>query len=316
MATNVNAYAPNCGEIEALRAVILNKPLVLGLYRTTVVPDGSMVIGTLTEMADGGGRGYAAKALSRDIAAASAADKWVLSTNAQGRAEAGYNNAVLTWTFNAFDVADGYTVQGVFAYTWRLPFDAGAKEIKVGDVIKGVTSAATGVVAEVCLLSGTWAAGTAAGYLTIGTKTGTFQDGENITILGAVSTFSISAAGTGYALGDIITITQTGASGAKLVVTAVDGYGGITDAVVVEGGMNYTVDTGLATVALTGSGNDDAEIDISTLAATVYAVTNTGATADASKVLITVWAFPAGVEIATDGQSITWDMKLALYSGT
>lgn len=316
MSTNVNIYVPNQGEIEALRSMLLNNALELGIYRTAVVPDGSTLFATLTELTTGGGRGYARKALTPEILETlRTSSKWYLSTNAQGRAEGAYDSGVLTWTFNAYDVADGYTAYGVFAVTYQIPFDAGATEIRVGDTIKGGTSGATGVVTEVCVQSGTWAAGTAAGYIKIKSKSGTFQNDENLYLSGEIATVAIGDAGTDYAVGDIVEVTQTGGAGAKLVVTSVDAYGGVTGIVVVEGGQGFSVDTDLATVALTGSGADDLTIDISTLASTAYAVSNTGATADAHQKLMAVWAFPSGVEIDTAGQTITWDMKIALSTG-
>jgi hypothetical protein len=311
-------YVPLLGEKESLKSILASQPIVLGLYREQVVPDDNTIIGTLTELPTGGGRGYAPIELTKDLleSGAAVADKWTLSTDSNGKALGTYDNANQVWTFNAVDVADGYTAYGLFGYFWVLPFDAGAIEIKPGDVVEGATSGATGIVTSVLVYTGSWGAGTAAGDLRIMTKTGTFQDGENITISGAVATATIDAAGTGYAVGDIFTITQEGAAGAKLVVTAVDAYGGITDFVVVDGGMGYSADTGLATVALTGSGNDDATIDIATLAATVYAVTNTGATADAIQKLLFVDAFTTPQPITPAGFQVSYPMALTLSTAT
>lgn len=63
-----------------------------------------------------------------------------------------------------------------------MPFSGGGTtEIRKGDTIKGATSAATAKVVDVILDSGTWAGGTAAGWLLIdgGSKTGTFTS-ENV----------------------------------------------------------------------------------------------------------------------------------------
>lgn len=319
MATNVSIYVPNQGELEMLKAILGQKAMTLFLYRNQVIPDGSTIFNTLSEMPSGGGRGYARKELTRDILETLAtADKWYVATNGEGKAEGAYNDAVLSWAFNDYDVADGYTVYGVGAFCWVLPFDASDTEIKVGDKIKGATSGATGIVTGVCVQSGTWAGGDAAGYLDIMTVSGTFQDGENIIYNGAIATGAVNAGGTGYAVGDIVTVTQSGAVGAKIVITGVDGYGAVTSFVVVDGGQGYSVDTGLATVALTGSGNDDFTIDISTLSTTALAVTNTGTdfSGDAHKKLLAVWAYASGIEIITDGQAITWDHKMALSTGT
>ena len=317
MATNVNIYVPNQGEKEALRAILKTKPLVLGLYKNAVIGEGATLFDSLTEWTAGGGRAYARKELTVDLVEDAVADsKWFLTTNVLGRAEGQYNNAVLSWAFNAVDVADAASVYGVFAFSWVLPFDAGAIEVKVGDKIKGVTSGATGIVTGVCVISGTWAAGTAAGYLDIMTKTGTFQDGENITIVGGIATGSVGTTpGTGYVVGDRLAIVEEGASGGEIVVTTVDA-GGVTGFVVVKPGTGYTVANNKATVKITGAGDDAFTFDVDTLAVTVYAVTNTGATADAHKRLMGIWPFSSPLAITADGQALTWDMKLALATGS
>jgi hypothetical protein len=55
----------------------------------------------------------------------------------------------------------------------------GVAELTEGETITGATSAATAVVRRIQVTSGTWAAGTAAGWLTISGQTGTFQ-AENL----------------------------------------------------------------------------------------------------------------------------------------
>jgi hypothetical protein len=316
MATNVNIYVPNQGEKEALRAILKTKALVLGLYKTAVIGEGATLFESLTEWPADGGRAYARKELSTDIVEdAVAASKWFLTTNALGRAEGQYNNAVLSWAFNAVDVADVASVYGVFAFSWALPFDAGAIEVKVGDKIKGATSGATGIVTGVCVISGTWGAGTAAGQLDIMTKTGTFQDGENITIVGAINATSLgTAAGTGYAVGDMFNIIQAGASGGKGIVLTVNA-GAVVTFAVINPGTGYTVANNKTTTKITGGGDDALTVDVDSLAATVYAVTNTGATADAHKRLMAIWPFASPLAITADGQAATWDMKMALATG-
>ena len=317
MATNVNIYCPNEGEKEALRAILKTKALVLGLYKTAVIGEGATLFSSLTEWATGGGRAYVRKELTIDLVEdAVAASKWFLTTNVLGRAEGQYNNAVLSWAFNAVDVADAASVYGVFAFSWQLPFDAGAIEVKVGDKIKGVTSGATGIVTGVCVISGTWAAGTAAGYLDIMTKTGTFQNDEDITIYGAINATSLgTAAGTGYAVGDMFNIVQAGASGGKGIVLTVNAGAVLTFGIIAPG-TGYTVADNKTTTKITGGGDDALTVDVDTLAATVYAVTNTGATADAHKNLMAIWPFSSPLSIAADGQAATWDMRMALATGS
>ena len=312
MATNVSIYCPNESEKEALRSFLQNNGLVLGLYRNQAVPSGSTRLSDLTELTTGGGRGYARKELTTEmLATLRTASKWFITLNSLDKAEGQYDTGALTWTFNAVDVADGYTVYGVFAFTWVIPFDAGATEIKVGDTVKGGTSAATGIVTQVTVESGTWAAGTAAGYLNIKTKTGTWVDGENVLISGEIATIAVTAGGTGYAVGDILQITQTGASGSKVVVLTEAG-GVVATVALVEGGTGHSAAAGLATTHLTGAGNDDCTLEVATLATTAYAVTNTGVTADAHQRLMAVWRLSSGEAIDTNGQTITADVKISM----
>jgi hypothetical protein len=179
-------YFPNVGELEMLKAEMIAQPIHLGLYSNQVIADGNTTMDTLEELLSGGGRGYALKELTNEVVLnALTADKWLISTNAQGKAQAQYHNAALTWIMTAMDVADGKTIYGAFGYALVVPFDGGVTEIKVGDTITGHTSAATGIVTQVRKFSGTWAGGTAAGELVIKTKTGTFQNDEEIWVSGA-----------------------------------------------------------------------------------------------------------------------------------
>jgi len=313
----MTVYVPNVGEKEALKDVLHTQGIILGLYKNLVVPGNDTTIDTLEEMPTGGGRGYAQKELTNDLieTATPTADMWAISYNSSGKAQAQYDDAALEWAFLAADVADVNTVYGIFGYSWVLPFDAGAYELKVGDTIKGATSGATGIVTGVEVNTGTWAAGTAAGYLKIMTKTGTWVDGENILVSGEVATIAAAptAGGTGYAEGDLVEIS-TGGSGALVVVT--EQAAGIVSAVALaSGGAGYTIGAGKATTAITGAGNDDLTVEIATLAAVAYAVTNTGVTGDAHKKLRFTEAFSAGKLVDTVGQKITYVPILTMSTG-
>lgn len=319
MATNVSIYCPNEGEKEALRAFLQNNALVLGIYRNQVVPSGSTRLSDLTELTTGGGRGYARKELTNEmLATLRTASKWFITLNSLDKAEGQYDTGALTWTFNAVDVADAYTAYGVFAFTWVVPFDAGATEIKVGDTIKGGTSAATGIVTQVTVESGTWAAGTAAGYLNIKTKTGTWVNDENIYVQGQIATFvaAPTAAGDLYSVGDTFKIVQTGADGGVGFVLTLTGGDNTPVATIGvnpgDGGRNYTIGAGKVTAKLTGGGNDALTVEIATLSTAAYAVTNTGVTADAHQRLMAVWALSSGEAIDTNGQTITADVKISM----
>lgn len=73
-----------------------------------------------------------------------------------------------------------------FALGWLLKYTAGqAATIAAGDVLTGATSAATGTVRRVVVTTGSFASGTAAGYVVLYGVTGTFQSGEAVKKAGA-----------------------------------------------------------------------------------------------------------------------------------
>ena len=112
-------------------------------------------------------------------------------------------------------------MRGGFGYCWFLPFKSGAIEIKSGDIINGA-GGAIAVVTDVLLLTGTWAGGTANGYLYLETKSGTFVDSEVITRQGSIATMTINAGGLDYVVGDSVEVVQTGGAQGKAVVTGVE----------------------------------------------------------------------------------------------
>lgn len=71
-----------------------------------------------------------------------------------------------------------------------------------------------------------------------------------------------NAAGAGYAVGDLLSVTQAGASGGIVRVTGVNA-GAVTTVEVVKKGIHYVAGSNLATVALTGSGNNAFTVTIS-----------------------------------------------------
>lgn len=307
-------YVPNVGETEMLRSILTNMEIQLGLYKNQVVADGNTIIGTLVELPTGGSYGYAPKTLPAELVeSALTAQRWYLSLNSQGKAEAQFHNAALTWVMTADDVAAANSVYGAFGYIWVLPFDAGAVEIKVGDLIKGATSGATAKVAMVSVISGTWAAGTAAGLLYLKTKSGTWQNNENIIISGKVSTITLNAGGSGYAVGNIFAVTQAGAAGSKGVVTTVDGGGAVTGLVIVEGGQGHSVANALDTTNITGAGTG-LKVNITVLATTVLAVSNSEIAngGDAHKKLIFVDAFTEGHALDVVGLTVEYTPKTSL----
>jgi hypothetical protein len=191
----MSVYIPNVGEKEALKAILIQQAMILGLYKNQIIPDGNTIFDTLEEMPSGGGRGYASKAPANEIVeGAAAANKWAISINSAGKAEAQYSNAEQQWTFLQPDVDDGNTVYGVFGYVLVLPFDGGADEIKVGDAVNGQASGASGVVTGIAVMSGAWGTSNAAGFMYIKGKTGTFQNDENLQVGGVTKAVSNTGA--------------------------------------------------------------------------------------------------------------------------
>lgn len=299
-------FYPNEGELLMMMASVDALPLTVGLFRNQVPQDGGVTFTSFTQLTTGGGRAYATVNMDNAISiSALTTAQWYLYTNSSGKAEADYcfgtpPTARTTWTFNAIDEADGYSVYGAFAWATLIPFDAGATEIRKGDIIKGGTSGAYATVAKVILYSGSWGAGTAAGYLIIKSQSGTFQDNENLLILGEAGTVASAPTngGTGYGLGDIVQITTVG-TGCLCVVTA-QGAGIVTSVVKVVGGKNYTTGAGKATTKVTGTGNDDLTLNISALATTAYAVSNTGTlfAGDSHKKVVLAYLLTTPIEVA------------------
>lgn len=71
---------------------------------------------------------------------------------------------------------------------------------------------------------------------------------------GLIDSVGVHTAGAGYTVDDWLTIVQAGASDGSVRAATVDGGGGVTSAVMVNGGENYSVAAGLATTGGTGTG--------------------------------------------------------------
>jgi len=87
--------------------------------------------------------------------------------------------------------------------------------------------------------------------------------------LTAISTVTVGAVGgTGYVVGDILTVTQGGAQGGQVSVTTIGGSGAVTGAAIVpqNQGTGYAVANNLATTGGTGTG---CEIDITAIGESV-----------------------------------------------
>lgn len=72
-----------------------------------------------------------------------------------------------------------------------------------------------------------------------------------------------NAAGTGYAVGDLLAVTQAGASGGILRVKTLSAPGIVATVEIVNAGINYRAASNLATVAMNGAGDDAFTVTIS-----------------------------------------------------
>jgi hypothetical protein len=90
---------------------------------------------------------------------------------------------------DGYERFDGHTPKPSDALYERIAFDTGGNRlIQANDVITGATSGATAtVVATPTLTAGAWATINGVGELSFTKRTGTFQAGENIKILGVVN---------------------------------------------------------------------------------------------------------------------------------
>jgi hypothetical protein len=111
-------------------------------------------------------------------------------------------NVELGWipTFvQLFNATDGDLVTTAFLSPYVVNFTGGGTvEVVGGSTIRGVTSLATAKVTSVTLYSGTWAAGDAAGFMTLeeGSVVGTFTaGGEDLVVTNPASGSVTTAAG-------------------------------------------------------------------------------------------------------------------------
>lgn len=74
-------------------------------------------------------------------------------------------------------------------------------------------------------------------------------------LFSCVGTAAADAAGSGYAVGNVLTIAQSGSSGtASVNVTSVSASGGVTGVALMQSGSNYNTATGVPTTGGSGSG--------------------------------------------------------------
>jgi hypothetical protein len=314
----MSVYITNESEKEALKAILLQQGMVVGLYKNQIIPDGSTLFATLEELTTGPTYGYAPKVLTNDVKeGAAAADWWTILTNSAGKASAVFAAAAQEWTFLAPDVALLPTVYGVFGYCLVLPFTTGVQPIHVGDVIYQGTTIAAEVVG-VNVTSGSWAAGDAAGNLYLKRQAGTFtaaalKCGCKPTSTSEIKVLTAAPAvgGTGYAVGDLFLIgTGTGGVGRVTAVTA----GVVTAVELLSGGKDYTVATH-ATTKISGAGDNALTVAVASLTTSGPAVTVATAVSDSVKKLMFVEALTTPIPITTLGQKISMTPTLTMSTG-
>jgi hypothetical protein len=117
-----------------------------------------------------------------------------------------------------------------------------------------------------------------------GNFTGTtkWAGADDMHLAGAIASVTLVAPGTGYAVGDTLSITQTGSSASVITVASITGGGGtgpIDTVTITNGGASYYAATALATTTLTGTGSA-ATFTIASVTATqvryVHTATNSG----------------------------------------
>lgn len=70
----------------------------------------------------------------------------------------------------------------------------------------------------------------------------------------ALSVIAVNAGGSGYKVGDVVTVSQTGASGGTATVSTVNGSGTVSAVSLLTGGINYSTTTSAVTTGGAGSG--------------------------------------------------------------
>lgn len=122
----------------------------------------------------------------------------------------------------------------------------GTTEIVEGNTITGATSGATAVVTRVCVQSGSWAAGTAAGRLIFASQTGTFS-AEDLNVGASLNVASIAANSSAITLlpggrFETIRTTFTGTSDERIY-----GCDGVNRGFEFDGTVFAPIATGMAT---------------------------------------------------------------------
>ena len=314
-------YIPNISEIAVLKSILLQRAMTIGLYVNSIIPDGSTLFSTLTEMTTGAGYGYAPIALENVVkeSATPTAGMWTIVTNSSGKASAVYAAVAQSWVFLAPDVALLPTIYGVFGWSRVLPFTAASQPIFPGDVIR--QGAVCAQVTGVNVTSGSWAAGTAAGDLYIKNQVGTFLvgatlvDASKVTSISEIKVLTAApvAAGLTYAVGDRFLI-GTGSGGVGRVTAIVAATGAVTAVELLSGGVSYTVATH-ATTKIDGAGDGNLTVAVASLITSGPAVAFATLAGDSDRKLMFVESLTTSIPVTTLGQSVSYTPTLTMSTG-
>ena len=88
------------------------------------------------------------------------------------------------------------------------------------------------------------------------------QDGNDVTYGGHVTAVAVNAGGTGYAVDDVLALTESGSSGDATVTVLTVNAGVVLTVALTDPGYNYTTGSKAVTG---GTGNDDCTITVSTV---------------------------------------------------
>jgi hypothetical protein len=124
---------------------------------------------------------------------------------------------------------------------------------------------------------------------------------QDTTAIGSYAIHS-GGAGTGYKVGDQVTVVQAGASNGVLQVTAIGGSGAVTALSTVQGGTAYSIATNLATTGGSGTG---LTIDISSIGESALTATQVCRLASSQWYLFTVLTAVDSDNIALAGWAQT-----------
>ena len=119
----------------------------------------------------------------------------------------------------------------------------------------------------------------------------------------AIAGVVVDVGGSGYKLGDVITVTQTGANGGTATVSGVNGSGTVSAITLTQGGVGYSAASALATTGGAGSG----------LTVTISSVTNE--TLSQAVARTQSYIYYVGIISTSYGANTTWKALADIVQG-